>query len=79
MIADGNLFNSKDHGPQMHLQESVDSEALDEIQRKIQDNEYELDMSDTEPEPKIEDASPKREDLFFATEIEAEFKREAVS
>ena len=50
-----------------------------EIQRKIDNNEYALDDSDSNVSARIEDVNSKQheknpDDLFFATEIETNFE-----
>jgi hypothetical protein len=56
MITDANIF---DQGPAMNCQDE-----LDEIERKINDNEY--DIGDTE----LDEPTMEKDDIFFATEID---------
>ena len=80
MIADGNIFDSG-VGPLMVRQTSkkADDEEMAEIQRKIDNNEYALDDSDSNVSARIEDVEDKPyeknpADLFFATEIETNYE-----
>ena len=63
MIADGNIFNN---GLQMNNQDS----ELAEIERKIKDNEYDLNETDSDHAP-VKNGN----DLFFATEIETSYEK----
>ena len=70
MIADGKIFNN---GPKMNMQESGE---LAEIERKIQDREYELNDSDSKHSEQVyikDENSKEGENLFFATEIETNY------
>lgn len=51
---------------------------MKEIEEKIANNQYDLKDNESEPSVKIEDVKPKDEnDLFFATEIDPEYQKEA--
>jgi hypothetical protein len=63
MITDGNIFK----GPKMNNQDDDDDDEMVEIQRKINDGEYEV--NDSSEEVSVKD----KEDLFFATEIETNY------
>ena len=57
----------------------TDSEQLDEIERKIRNNEYNIDDSDSDGVLIKDEPQKNPDDLFFATEIETEYKRPVVS
>ena len=80
MIAEGNIFDNG-VGPLMVRQTSKAEEdkELAQIQRKIDNNEYALDDSDSNLSARIEDVDDKPyhknpADLFFATEIETNYE-----
>ena len=80
MIAEGNIFDNG-VGPLMVGQTSnaEENKELAQIQRKIDNNEYALDDSDSNVSARIEDVDDKPyhknpADLFFATEIETNYE-----
>lgn len=69
-IADQNIFNEKNSGPDMYSQGDNDEEIearLKHIQDKINNEAYIVDENI--------DNGPGQSDLFFATEIEAKYEK----